>query len=353
MSRVMMYLGRLLATVLLAVCARSQTPKSPFPYSEEEVAYPNPQAAGVFLAGTFTKPSGAGPFPAVLLIAGAGPQDRDETTAGHKPFLVFADYLTRRGVAVLRTDKRGSGKSTGQYETSTTGDFASDAEAGVRYLLTRPEVNSKHLGLIGHGEGGIIAPLVAVKMPQVSFLVLIGGTGLPGEQVLLEQTERAEKAAHIPPEQIKADKKIGGMLYKMVREGRSEAELRVALLNLPEDDRPFIPYWQHQLHRLESPWLRWFLAHDPATTLEKVKCPVLALDGEKDMHLVPEQNMSAMKGAFARGGNRDLTLEILPGLNHLLQPAKTGLGWEYATIPETISPAALNLIGDWVSKHAS
>jgi uncharacterized protein len=325
---------------------RQQEPKAPFPYEQEEVSYPNPQADGVTLAGTLTKPKEGGPFAAVLLISGPGPQDRDETTAGHKPFLVLADYLTRRGVAVLRVDDRGTSKSTGNFEKSTTQDFASDVEAGVRYLMTRNEISSKHIGLIGHGEGAIVAPMVAVKMPEISFAVLLAGTAVPGDQVLIAQTERAEKAAHLPDEQIKADKRIGTALYKAVREGKRNVDIS-------EDDRPFAAPWQRQLPRLKSPWSRFFLSYDPGPTLEKLKCPVLALYGDKDMQLDPEQNMDAMKTAFARGGNPDVTIQLLPGLNYMFQKAVTGLGWEYATIPETISPNVLQIIGDWIAKHSS
>lgn len=336
--------GAFLSICVCAQDARPQEPTGPFPYTQEEVRYDNPQAPGVKLAGTLTEPAKGGPLAAVLLLTGSGPQDRDESMAGHKPFLVLADYLTRRGLAVLRVDDRGVGQSTGKFDEATTQDFASDAEAGVRYLLTRQEVNPKRIGLIGHGEGAIIAPMVAVRMPEVSFLVLLAGTAVRGDQVLIAQTERAEKAADVPEEQIKADKKIGTLLYEAIREGKKTVDV-------PERDRQFEAYWIKQLPHLKSPWARFFLSYDPAPTLEKVKCPVLALDGSKDMQLDPEQNITAMKAAFARGGNPDATVELLPGLNYMLQKANTGLPWEYATIPETISPEVLRIIGDWIAKR--
>lgn len=338
--------GVFLSTCLVAQSTRPQEPIAPFPYAQEEVNYENPQAPGVKLAGTLTEPAKGGPFPAVLLLTGSGPQDRDETMAGHKPFLVLADYLTRRGLAVLRVDDRGVGQSTGKFEGATTQDFASDAEAGVRYLLTRQEVKPKHIGLIGHGEGAIVAPMVAVRMQDVSFLVLLAGTAVPGSQVLIAQTERAEKAAGLPEEQIKADKKIGTLLYEAIRDGKKT-------VNIPEEDRQFEQYWIKQLPYLKSPWAKFFLSYDPAPTLEKVKCPVLALDGSKDMQLDPEQNITAMKSAFARGGNPDATVQLLPGLNYMFQKADTGLGWEYVKIPETISPDVLQIIGDWIAKRSS
>ncbi len=324
---------------------RPQTPKPPFPYQQEEVGYPNPEA-NIHLAGTLTEPSGGGPYPAVLLISGAGPQDRDETIAGHKRFLVLADYLTRRGIAVLRVDDRGTGKSTGWFEVSTTQDFASDAEAGIRFLQKRPEVDQKHIGCIGHGEGAIVASMVAARIPQVSLIVLLAGTALPGEQVLLTQMARSETAAHLPDQEIKADQKIGKALYDAVRKGKTVADY-------PDVDEQFAAKWQKQLDRMKTPWIRFFLSYDPATALEKVKCPVLALDGTKDLEVDAEQNAAAMKAAFARGGNHDTTIEILPGLNYMFQPAQTGLAWEYPAIPETISPKVLEIIGDWIAKRTS
>jgi uncharacterized protein len=305
----------------------------------------------VVLAGTFTKPAARGPFPAVLLISGAGPHDRDETMSGHKPFFVLADFLTRRGIAVLRVDDRGTAQSTGDFDAATTRDFASDAEAGVRYLLSRDDVEAKHIGLIGHGEGAIAAAMVAARMPQVSFVVLLAGTGVPGEDVLLAQTEEAEAAAGMTDEQIEADLAIGRLLYRMVIAGKSEAELRRVLFRLASTYQPFIEHWQRQLPHLETPWLKFFLTYDPASALENITCPVLALDGEKDMEVVAEQNIPEIRAALKRAHNRDVTARILPGLNYLFQTAKTGFGAEYETIPETISPNVLRMIGDWITKR--
>lgn len=344
-----MCVGLLLAVLLAAAQAEQSKPSAP--YVEEDVSYANPAAPGVTLAGTFTEPRSGGPFPAVLLISGAGPQDRDETISGHKPFLVLADYLTRRGVAVLRVDDRGTAQSTGNFDGATTQDFASDAEAGVHYLLTRSDVDAKHVGLIGHGEGAIIAPMVAVKLPQVSFLVLLACTAVPGEDVLLAQTEEAEAAAGVPDEQIEADERIGAALYKLVRAGKSEADLREALFSAPSSYKPFIEHWQRQLHRLESPWLRFFLSYDPAPTLEKVMCPVLALDGERDTDVVPEQNIPAIKAALKRGHNHDATVRVLPDLNYMFESVKTGA--EYKSAPETMSPVALDVINSWIEKHSN
>lgn len=331
--------------------ARPQEPKPPFPYSSEDVSYSNPNAAGVELAGTLTKPNTSSPVPAVLLISGAGPQDRDETIAGHKPFLVLADYLTRRGVAVLRFDDRGTGASTGNFKDATTKDFASDAEAGFHYLMTRPDLDHKHIGLIGHGEGAIEAAMLAASNTQVAFVVLLNGTAVPGQEVLLAQTARAEEAADVPGEQVDADLRLGSGLYRMVEQGRTGEEMERALANVPENYRPFVESWRRQIPRLQSPWLAYFLSYNPATALEKIQCPVLALFGEKDMTIDPEQNASAMKKAFTHGHNRDAKVKVMPGLNYLFQKANTGLATEYASIQETISPTALEAIGEWIPKE--
>lgn len=332
--------------------AATPEPNNLTPFLEKEISYMN-AADRVLLGGVFTRPMTGGPFPAVLLIPGSGRQDRDETVAAHRPFSVLAAYLTRHGIAVLRVDRRGVGTSTGDFSKATTENFASDAEAGVRYLMTRPDVDPKRIGLLGHGEGGIIAPITADKLPQVAFLVLLAAPALPGELVLLTQRERAERAAHVPEAQINLDKKVAAMLYGMVREGKKEHDLERALSKQEGLKGELADLWANQLPNLDSPWLRFFLSYDPAPALEKLKCPVLALQGEKDMDVSPDQNVPALKAALARGGNPDATVEVLPGLNYYLQTAETGLPMEYPAIPETISPIALETINTWITKHTS
>jgi pimeloyl-ACP methyl ester carboxylesterase len=331
---------------------RPNEPRPPFPYMERSVSYPN-TAAHIVLTGSFTRPQTGGPFPAVLLIPGSGRQDRNETVADHRPFLVLADNLTRHGIAVLRVDRRGIGNSTGDFAKATTQDLASDAEAGVRYLMARPDVDPKRVGLIGHGEGAMIAPLVADSVPQISFLVLLAAPAVPGEQLLIAQRERAERAAHVPEAQIALDKKIATMLYDMVRDGKKERDLTRALSREEDAKGELASLWANQVSHLQTPWLRFFLSYDPAPALEKVKCPVLALEGEKDMDVAPDQNVPALKAAFTRGGNADATVEVLPGLNYFFQTAETGLPMEYPSIAETMSPLALNTITTWIASHTS
>lgn len=335
-----------------AQSASEATGHEPRPYLEKDVSLMN--AAGhIVLGGTLTRPVEGGPFPAVLLIPGSGPQGRDESVAHHKPFHVLADYLTRRGIAVLRVDRRGVNTSTGDFTKATTEDFASDAEAAVQYLMARPDVDRKRVGLIGHGEGAIIAPMVADKVAEIAFVVLLAPPALPGEQVLLTQRERAERAAHVPEPQIALDKKIAITLYGMVREGKKERDLERALGKEAGLQGELAALWQNQIPRLETPWLRFFLSYDPRPELEKLKCPVLALHGEKDMDVSPDENVPALKAALGHNGNRDVTVKVMPGLNYYLQTAETGLPIEYPAIAEAISPIALETIGAWIGTHTT
>jgi hypothetical protein len=255
-------------------------------------------------------------------------------------------------------DDRGVGASTGKFRGVTTKGFATDAEAGVRYLQSRSEIDPKQIGLIGHGEGAMMATMVADDIPGIAFVVMLEGTGVPGEEVLLEQTERAEKAANMPGEQIKADRQMGKLLYDMAKEGKDVSEMRQALTayiihRRREDEGDDIEPapWAAKLNSFQDPWLRFFLNYDPAPDLGNLRCPVLALNGAKDLQVIAEQNSPAIKSALAKGGNKDATVEILPGLNYLLQPANTGLQYEYASSPVAISPIALQKIGDWIAAH--
>ena len=317
----------------------------------EEVTYQNPKAPGVQLAGTFLRPAGAAPVPAVLLLPGAGPQDRDETTGGKKPLITLAEYLNAHIIATLRADDRGVSGSSGDFKSATLQDLASDARAGFTYLTGRQDVDQKHIGIIGHGQGAILAAILAAELPQqVSFLVLLNGTAVAGEKVLLAQTARAQTAAGLPDDQVQADYVIGNTMYRMAEAGRGEAEMRRVLDGAPQEWAPFVESWRSQVPRLQSPWLRSFLSYDPSTALAQVKCPVLALFGEKDISIDPDQNASAMKRAFSKGKNREAKVKTLPGMNYLFQKAKTGTPNEYESLPETIEPSVLEEIQAWIAK---
>ncbi len=340
---------------------RPQEPKPPFPYKVEDVVYEN-KSAGIKLGGTITMPESGGPFPAVLLITGSGQQNRDEELFGHKPFLVIADYLTRHGIAVLRVDDRGIGESTGNFAASTSKDFVSDVLTGVEYLKGRKEINPKEIGLIGHSEGGMIAPMAADETKDVAFIVLMAGPGITGEQVLLTQTEAIQKLSGVPEDQIKKGLVSDKKMYDAIMQGKDSTQIVDELQKIFNDSYNSLSEEQKKQlsdpkagfdmvrNRLMSPWFRYFVAYNPVPVLEKVKCPVLAIDGSKDLQVLPEQNLAAIKKALQAGGNKNFEVKELPGLNHIFQTAETGLPTEYGRIDETISPIALKTMGDWILK---
>ena len=328
---------------------RPQNPVKPYPYRDEDVSYENKEQK-VTLAATLTIPQGKGPFRAVLLITGSGPQDRNESLMGHKPFLVLSDYLTRQGITVLRADDRGVGKSTGHFAGATTADFATDAEAGVAYLKTRSEVDPHKIGLVGHSEGGIIAPMVAARNPDVAFIVMMAGSGVRGDQILPEQTLLLSEAAGESKDKAEKAAAQEREVLSLVEKEKDEAVLEKDLRQKLAGDVPEAQMGA-QITMITSPWFRYFLTYDPATALRKVKCPVLAINGEKDRQVSPQQNLPAIRQALTEGGNKNFEVVELPGLNHLFQTAKTGAVSEYAEIEETISPLALKTIADWILKQ--
>ncbi|MFZ0455800.1 MAG: alpha/beta fold hydrolase [Ignavibacteriaceae bacterium] len=341
---------------------RPQEPKKPYPYKEEEVKFQN-KKADITLAGTLTLPESGNNFPAVVLITGSGPQDRNETIVNHKPFLVLADYLTRRGIAVLRYDDRGFGESGGKFSTATTQDFVTDALAAVDYLLSRKEINKHEIGLIGHSEGGLIAPLAAVKSDKVDFIVLMAGPGLPGEDILKMQSELILKANGADKDYIQKTETLNNDAYNLIKTVKDSIQLREKLDSLfnnylnsfPENERAKLgkdpeKIFKSQINFITTPWFIYFLTYDPRPTLKKVKVPVLAIDGSKDLQVPPKEDLEAISKSLSEGGNKNFKVEELQGLNHLFQSANTGSPAEYAKIEETIAPKALNAIGDWILK---
>jgi fermentation-respiration switch protein FrsA (DUF1100 family) len=326
---------------------RPQNPVKPYPYRDEDVTYDN-KLQNVTLAATLTIPQGKGPFPAVVLITGSGPQDRDESLLGHKPFLVLSDYLTRHGIAVLRADDRGTAKSTGNFSTGTTADFATDTEAGIVYLKTRSEIDPHKIGLIGHSEGGVIAPMIAARNKDVAFIVMMAGTGVPGDQILVAQGEAIEIASGISPEvaakKATKEKELLALVETEKDETVLEKEMKEKMAgDVPEDQM------SAQIKQVTSPWFRYFLTYDPAIALRKVTCPVLAINGALDKQVLPDQNLPAIRKALA--DNPHAEVDELPSLNHLFQTAKTGSPAEYAQIEETISPLALDKMATWISRQ--
>lgn len=347
-----------------ASARKSQEPSPPYPYRAEDVSFVNPRGKNR-IAGTLTIPEGKGPFPGVLLLTGAGAQDRDASAFGHRPFLVLADYLTRRGVAVLRIDDRGVGGSEGSHARATLLDLSDDAVSGIAYLRARNEVSQAHIGVLGHGQGSSVASVAAVRMPEaVSFLVLLAGIGLPGDQLLLLQSAMMAKQQGAGVAQIEKQEDIQSRIYAALKQPGDSAVVAERIRPIVGELMQLIPDEQanamggrevatdRQIQALLSPSFRSMLVHDPRTALRQVKCPVLALSGGKDVQVPAQENLAGIEAALRAGGNKDVTVRTMPGLNYLLQACDTGSIAEYAAIEETISPEALQAIGDWIAAHA-
>jgi hypothetical protein len=331
----------------------------PLPYRAEEVALQNGE---IPLRGTLTLPAGKGPFPAVIMITGSGTQNRDEEIFGFKLFQVIADHLTRKGIAVLRCDDRGLGTPPAARE-ATSLDFAQDVVAQARYLLTRNEIARDGIGLFGHSEGAIIAPLANGNRP-FDFMVLMAGTAVNGREVLLEQITLIARAEGAGETEIAANVDSQKRAYALLGkpDGGKEIEKMIAgqvrgsLARMTPEQRQSVAdpeaYVQGavaaQMTALNSPWFRHFLEYDPAPALEAVRCPVLALFGEKDTQVSPRQNLPAMKQAFAKGGNKDVTFKVFPDANHLFQKAGTGSPSEYASLEKAFVPCFLETISVWI-----
>lgn len=341
---------------------RPQMPQKPFPYKEEEVSYKNAKD-NVKLAGTLTLPAGDGKFPAVVLITGSGAQDRDETVFGHKPFLVLADYLTRRGIAVLRVDDRGTGGSERGAADATSENFAGDVLAGIEYLKTRKEIDARKIGLIGHSEGGMIAPMLAANSKDVAFIVLMAGLGQTGEDVIYTQTaliQKAEGASEFTrTETIKALKDVMRIL-KNERDNKSVEELvnealrrqKQGLSEAKQKEFESVEKMiKAQIPMYVSSWFRYFIAFDPQTVLKKVKVPVLAINGENDLQVASKENLDLITAGLKSARNKDVTTLAFPKLNHLFQTSETGSPAEYGRIEETIAPKVMETIADWILKR--
>lgn len=340
---------------------RPQEPKPPFPYLTREVTFPN-REAGIELAGTLTLPEGAGPFPAVVLVSGSGPQDRNETLLGHKPFLVLADHLARNGVAALRFDDRGVGESTGDFAAATSEDFATDALAAVAYLREQPEVGRGRVGIAGHSEGGLIAPMAANRSDDVAFIIMLAGPGVPGIDILVAQGVLINRVGGASEHIIELNTRIQTGLADIVAAEPDPdvadplmwSFMRELIDMLPDDVREAAgaalsdATIDQTVKQLNSPWFRFFLHYDPRPVLEHVEVPVLALFGGKDLQVPAELNVPEIEDAFARAGNDDATVRTLPGLNHLFQEADTGSPAEYAQIEQTLSPALLDAVSTWI-----
>lgn len=358
--------------VLFIICSNSlfsqinrpQNPKAPFNYASEDIFFTNYKADSIKLAGTLTRPKGIKNPPVAILISGSGPQNRNSYIKQfkHSPFLVLSNYLTNNGIAVLRYDDRGISKSEGNFKTATSFDFATDVEAAITYLKTRKDIDTKKIGLIGHSEGGLIAPIVASKNQDVTFIVLLAAPGINGGRILTTQSRKALEQRGINKMIMDDNDKLSKAIYNIIQNETNEEVIKTKITDTLNDFRTKNPMSivassitpvmiEQQFKVLKSEWLLSFIRTEPKDYLEKTSCPVLALNGSKDIQVLPEINLNEIKTALEKAQNKDVTIKELEGLNHLFQTATTGSVQEYSKIEETFSPVALELIKDWILKR--
>ena len=338
---------------------RPQEPQPPFSYKSEEVTVRNEQD-GINLAGTLTLPEKGNKFPAVVLVTGSGAQNRDEEIMGHKPFLVIADYLTRNGIAVLRCDDRGTAASQGNHATATNEDFARDTEAAIHYLRGRKEINTKKIGIIGHSAGGTIAFIVAANDPSVAFIVSLAGAAIKGDSLMLRQVELISKSQGMPDALWQGTKPSLRNRYAILQQADKTtdelqkelyADVTKTMSSEQLKDLNTVQQISAQIRSMTSPWYLHFMRYDPANALKNVKCPVLALNGEKDIQVDATMNLTAIQQRISENGNKNVTVKAYPNLNHLLQTCEKGTLAEYGQLEETISPEVLKDMTEWIQKQ--
>ena len=353
----------LFASLFLGIQASQSQNK---PYMEEEIIFKN---GGITLGGTLTLPNVKGKHPAIILISGSGAQNRDSDLLGFKIFKLIAEHLTSKGIAVFRYDDRGVGKSTGNITTATSADFADDVVEAVKLLEKRPDINAKQIGVLGHSEGGLIAPLVYQKYPKIAFLISMAGTSVAGSDVIWGQTEAMLAASGKTKEEIAAQKKRSMMMFETIKTDKGWDELIKVnveyilkeIEKLPDARKSMITdpkkyantVINQQLNAVKTPWYRFFVTHDPRESLESAQCPVLAIFGAKDLQVLPSQNKPALEQALKKGGNKDYTIKTLADANHLFQKANTGLPAEYASLPKEFVADFFPTITDWLLKRVT
>lgn len=333
---------------------RPQEPTPPLPYRTETVRFDsNADGAPVVLEGTLTHPASDAPTPAVVLVAGAGLHNRDATRDGHRPFLVVADHLTRQGIAVLRFDERGVGASEGTQRGKTFATFAQDVQAAVETLAARPDVRADAVGVIGHGEGGAIAPMVATASNDVAFLALLSAPGLPGDSILANQLDRRNRELGLDRRMRALQRGTQQSIFNTLRQDADSATIASDLRGIMIGSSGISgdAVIDREIRRLMQPWLRFYITHSPRQTLRTVTVPVLALYGANDRHIDPQANRRALEDALIAGAQPPHTVRTLDGLNHRLQPSASGMREAYARIPETIAPRVLTLLSDWIAEQ--
>lgn len=343
---------------------RPQTPQPPFSYKSEDVGYDNADKS-LHYGATITIPEGNGPFPAAVLITGSGAQNRDEEIMGHKLFAVIADYLTPKGFIILRVDDRGVGKSTGKFSEATSADFANDVNASVDYLLSRQEVDQKKVGLIGHSDGGMIAPMLAANRKDIDFIVLLAGPGVKIIDLMAEQNAAILHSAGISQPAIDAYtplyKEMAGQIINAADSTSALTAVKKTLNTwIAKTDTSLVKELGLQEAKsrddmatqlaqvMYSPWFKYFLSFDPAPYLEKLKCKVLAINGDKDIQVISRQNLPGIEASLKKSKVKNYTIKEMRGLNHLFQTCNKCTLEEYGDLEETFSPAALQIIGEWL-----
>lgn len=339
---------------------RPQEPQPPFPYKTEEVSVKN-EPDGITLAGTLTLPSKGTKWAAVVLVTGSGSQNRDEEIMGHKPFLVIADYLTRNGIAVLRCDDRGTASSQGVYANATNEDFAEDTKAALNYLRNRKEINPKKIGIIGHSCGGTIAFSIAAKDPAVAFIVSLAGVAIKGDSLMLRQVELISKSQGMPDAIWQSMKPVLRHRYSILQQSDKSpniikeeiyADVTQTMTAEQLKDLNTIQQLSTQISSMTSPWYLHFMRVDPTEDLKQIKCPVLAVNGEKDIQVDAAMNLTAIQQRISENGNKKVTTKMYPNLNHLFQNCQKGTIEEYGQLEETISPEVLKDLAEWILKGA-
>jgi pimeloyl-ACP methyl ester carboxylesterase len=342
--------------------ARTQDPTLPYSYYTEEVSFSG-KTDTALISGTLSLPSQQGKFPVVVLISGSGPQDRNEEVFNHRPFLVLADYLTRHGIGVLRYDDRGIGKSTGSFKAATSYDFAADASAAVDFLKKRKEIDTRNIGLIGHSEGGMIAPILATDRKDIAFIVLMAGPGIPIAELMDLQSRKMGALEGAPQDYLDKSSAFETGAFNIIKKSKNDSlgtqlenYFAKAIKELPAEMRP--PTEEEtkklisaQAKQMSSPWFREFIRFDPTPYLEKIKCPLLAINGTLDAQVTASENLKGISTAMLKKKQSNYTITSYPGLNHLFQEAKTGSMGEYASIEQTISPKVLTDIQHWIDQQ--
>ncbi len=330
--------------------SRLQDPKKPFPYISEDVVFTNKKANNIKLSGTLTLPKNVKNPIVVVLISGSGPQNRDEEIKqfNHRPFLVLSDFLTKNGIAVLRYDDRGIANSEGNFKTATTLDFATDTSSAIDYLKSRKDVNFSKIGLIGHSEGGLIAPIVASTRKDIDFIILLAGPGVDGGKILESQNRKISALSGVPESLIEANEIRSKKIHSILKNSKNTNEIKEKLTHLLEQDNLPENAKKQLIDAYTDKWLIKFVQLNPQDYLQKVTCPILALNGSKDVQVLPKLNLNGIKNATKN--NKEVTVVELNDLNHLFQPCVTGMVNEYATIEITFSPKAMQEILHWIQE---